>query len=204
MSIQRRLCLQSVQGYSCKPKRFFFCAKSFSKKSKYLIKCRNQKACFNLSYFYSFGSSFQSHPQWVTLQYMPQKTATSRNQSQRQVRLDWDYVELPKWSEHDQSTQVALGRVRSGYNRLYNWSGHDQSPQVELGQVRSGQVGLLNWPHTDLNLTSPLRSDLVKIGRVTSGYLTCLKITSPRRSGKARLGRVRLGQVRFSRLGQLN
>ena len=51
----------------CRSKLACFCALSFCTPSKYTFTCRNQKSSFKLSYFYSFGSSLQSHPLWETL-----------------------------------------------------------------------------------------------------------------------------------------
>ena len=97
----------------------------------------------------------------------PQKPATSHDQS-HQVEIGQvssGYVRLLNWSQYDQYPQVVLGQVRSGYVKLPNWSKHNQFPQVVFGLVRSGQVELPNCrSHAGLNLTNPLRSDLVKIG----------------------------------------
>ena len=56
------------------------------------------------------------------------------------------------------------------------------NPAVRLSQVRSGQVGLPNCSYTGLNLTNPPWLDLVRIGQVTSDYLTGQNMTCPLRS----------------------
>ena len=70
MRLQRRLygiCLVPFLTYRvpCRPELLYFCAYSFRKPSKYSIECRNSKSSLKSSYFYSFGSSLQSHPLWV-------------------------------------------------------------------------------------------------------------------------------------------
>ena len=77
---------------------------------------------------------------------------------------------LSGWNMTSSPGQVRSGSVR--LRQIINWS----------GQVRTGLVGLPNWSQTGLNLTSPLRSDLVRIDQVMSDYLTAGQyMTSPLR-----------------------